>query len=440
MGHYKKKDTLYNHLESHHSNLCQWQCLLCHKGLASEKRYRAHAAACNGSGAPRPEVTSPLLPVQLPLAQVPTVVAPPSLQVVTAAPGSAQLGLPLDSLPGVDGFLESQNRTPAIITKVRYLLNTASTFLGRPTAGLSDVVQDVVVSGLFSYLQEAGRKAESLYQYSLVMKKIMEYLAERQTIATRQPHLAKEFPTWRKVEQINKLTNKKRKCDVRDRAAGINQSRTPNIMSDDELLRVREGTFVVMRDYEHRHLTTPLSTDDIKWYTSCLVTAMLLLGLAPRQQVLQVLTPSRLLPPRTGLNESDTQYEVRVSAHDSKDGNPVLVYLHEDLTPHLNWYLRTVLPPGHQGPIFRQRGNEPREDFTPLTTAVTSAMIGKRITCHAFRSSIATAFGDAPEEMRRNLARAMNHSFEVHEKVYTRQNKRMKTQSAIQEYLWSKRQ
>ena len=326
LGHYKKKDTLYNHLESHHANLCQWQCLLCHKGLASEKRYRAHAATCNGSGAPRPEVTSPQLPVQQPLAQVPTAVPPPSLQVVTAGPVSAHLGLPLDSLPGVDGFLESQNRTPAIITKVRYLLTTASTFLGRPTAGLSDVVQDVVVSGLFSYLQEAGRKAESLYQYSLVMKKIMEYLAERQTIATRQPHLAKEFPTWRKVEQINKLINKKRKCDVRDRAAGINQSRTPNIMTDDELIRVREGTFAVMRVYEHRYLTMPLSKDEINWYTSCLVTAMLLLGRAPRQQVLQVLTPSRLLPPRTGLNESDTQYEVRVSAHDSKDGNPVLVF------------------------------------------------------------------------------------------------------------------
>jgi hypothetical protein len=421
--HYTRKDKLIQHVEKDHGDSCPHHCLLCRAAFVNHKRLTNHALTCNGA---------PPLPVQSPVAAQPTIVpSPSSLQV-------ACVGDPLDSLPGVDGFLESQNRSKQTTTKVRYLLTSASTILGQPPAALSDIIREEVVNSIFSFLQESGRKAECLYQYALVLRKVMDHLAERQTIVTRQVHLAKEFPAWRMVNQLCRLTNKKRKCDLRDRTAGINQSMTPKIMTEDELVKLKDGCFAVMREYEARSLTTPLSRSEVNWYTACLICALLLMGMAPRQQVLQVLTPSRLLPPKTGPNVSETMYEIRVSAHDSKDGRPVLVFLHEDLTPHLDWYIRTVLPPGHQGQLFRQRGDAARADFTPVTKAVTKVIIGREITCHAFRHSIATAFGGAPDDIRRNAARTMNHSFDVHENVYTQRNKRMRDQSELQQFMWAR--
>ena len=67
---------------------------------------------------------------------------------------------------------------------------------------------------------------------------------------------------------------------------------------------------------------------------------MLLLSYSPRQQVLQVLTLQNLsAPARTRM--------IRVSAHQSKDKMLVLLLVDSLLTPHLSWYIATLLPRGH---------------------------------------------------------------------------------------------
>jgi hypothetical protein len=351
----------------------------------------------------------------------------------------------VDSLPEVDGFLDSVYRSKVIITNVRYLLNSAGTILGRPPASLSDAISEQVVDGLVSFMTAQGRKAERIYQLTLLMRRIMEYLAEQQSLSTHQYRSPKEFPAWKKVDQINKISNKKRKYDQRDRMAGLNDSMTSKLMSDDEVIKLKDGTVVVMLELEERHATAgrsgaptrPLSTEERKWYVSCFITALLLMGFAPRQQALRELTMSTLVPPGTGLNTNPNRYQLRMSAHQFKDGHPVLVNLPEELTVHIDWYKQNILPAGHTGHMFLQRGNEGRQDFSTATEAVTRVMLGREITAHAFRGTVATAFGGAPEEMRRDLARTMNHSYDTHERYYTQQ-KRLKSQDALQQYLFNR--
>ena len=62
-------------------------------------------------------------------------------------------------------------------------------------------------------------------------------------------------------------------------------------------------------------------------------------------------------------------------------------------------------------------------------------LIGRPVTAHAFRGSLATLFGDAPVQLRRTLARTMNHSFEVHEQIYTQQKRRHVSQQALRQYM-----
>ena len=195
-----------------------------------------------------------------------------------------------------------------------------------------------------------------------------------------------------------------------------------------------------MEKLEERHLDNGSLTNAEKgWYINCLVTLMLCLGFAMRSQVLERLTPSTLLPPSTGANEYPTQYQVRMSAHISKDGKAVLIVLPAELTGHISWYLRTLVPAGYTKSIFLQRGEQPRTNFTFTkgTKLVTKAMIGKAVTCHSFRHSTATVFSEFPEAERRDLARNMNHNFDTHNSTYTHR-KRLKTQPRFQGYLLRK--
>ena len=461
--HYSRNEKLIQHIESRHPEQCEFHCVLCQVRFVNGKRSNSHSATCVGAGVAlsRPTVAQPPMttlfqgpPPPLPIVSIhapsaPVVSSPPHPPAIIA---SQDGGNPLDSLPEVDGFLDSVDRSKAIVTNVRFLLTSAGTVLGRPAASLSDAIREEVVNGVLGFMIDEGRKSERIYQITLLMRRIMEYLAELQSRTTHTFRSPKEFPAWKKVDQVNKLSNKKRKYDQRDRMAGLNESLTSKLMTEQELGKLVSGTMAVMSELEQRHLasTTALSNAEQRWYTDCLITAMLVLGLAPRQQVLRALTTCpngapfqpTLIPPGVGPNQSETQYEIRMSAHQSKTGQPVMLALPAELTPHLDWYRQTILPRGvggaaYSGEVFLQRGGDARQDFSTATRAVTHVMIGRAVTAHAFRGSIATVFSDAPEAERRQLARTMNHDFDTHDRHYTH-HKRIKTQDPFQQYLLKK--
>jgi hypothetical protein len=127
------------------------------------------------------------------------------------------------------------------------------------------------------------------------------------------------------------------------------------------------------------------------------------------------LTTETLFLPRTPANPGDL-YQIKISASESKTGWPVVLSIPAELTGHLTWYLGHVLPGGYRGPIFLQRGGDPRQDFSAVARAITQQLIGRPMSAHTFRASITSIFygrGDVSDEQLRHLAATMNHSVDV---------------------------
>ena len=266
----------------------------------------------------------------------------------------------------------------------------------------------------------------------------MVFLAELQARKTGTIFSPKEFPAWGKVMTANRLSNRQRKANAKDNKAGLNDKLSAKLLSEEQMLYIINRTRHDLSMMEERHLDNgSLTKDEQKWYINCLITLMLCLGLAPRHQVLVSLTPSTLLPPLTGANDSSTQYLIRMSAHQSKISEPVVLLLPAELTGHLRWYQRTLVPSGYTESIFLQRGQQPRQNFSDGTKDVTQVLIGKPVTCHSFRGTVATIFSEHPDVGRRALARIQNHSFSTHDTDYTR-HQNIRHQARFQGYLLKK--
>ena len=120
-------------------------------------------------------------------------------------------------------------------------------------------------------------------------------------------------------------------------------------------------------------------------FTECFITVLFALLLAPRQQVLREMTMDSIA--RSG---DRSNYVIRMSAERTKVGHPVLLRVPDILTEKFHFYFRHILPQGHTGHVFLQRGGEPRQDFSSATRAVTKQLIGRAVNAHQFRHCIAT--------------------------------------------------
>jgi hypothetical protein len=134
-----------------------------------------------------------------------------------------------------------------------------------------------------------------------------------------------------------------------------------------------------------------------RWFQSLLVTCFLCLGLAPRSQVLKVLSIGTTFTKHA----DDQKWWVSLLASMSKNGRPVLFALPDLLTPIIDAYIATVrprllapaaacssAPADHTYLFVKFNGSAPRTDFSSLTSAVTQYIIARPVNAHAFRSAV----------------------------------------------------
>ena len=180
-----------------------------------------------------------------------------------------------------------------------------------------------------------------------------------------------------------------------------------------------------------------LTVVEVEWWTKCWVTVLFITLVSPRSQTMASLSTSTVLAPGAQGNSSSTRYLVRVSAELNKAEQPFICHVPDELTQHMTFFLRRVLPPGHVRALFRTRSGKTRTDFGETTRPVCTRFLGRPINPHKFRTSVATAMwerGDVDEGMMRGLASHMTHSSAIQSQYYAKQ-KRLKTGAALQSIL-----
>jgi hypothetical protein len=427
---YTTKFSVNRHMREKHPQapgLEQHLCVFCSRSFNSQPTYQAHVQACRGGPA-----------------------ATESPSNVTLLDDSTTQGITSDFIAWLgEGALTptevvlkgtrlvSEQQLKPVKSSLRWLLNVAVLVVPASAInGLSVVVQEAVVRAVLAQLEQQRRGPERIYQLCLLLKKIIVFLCSRQSRQSGVYVPADRWPTWMLLDNLCHQAGKKRKQAQRDRLV-LNPP--ASLMSEPELHTVIAGCLAVLAHLEgeaSEYDPPRMSNADVKRYCDYLITALLASTLAPRQQTFRALTTDTLIPPGHPTNSSN-EYIIRISAEFSKTGMPVLLSVPAQLTAHMTWYLTHLLPAGHTGPVFLQRGGDPRQDFSSATRAVTLQLIGRAVSAHAFRASIVTMYHSRPdtsEAMMRTLANAMGHSSEVQRSHYAYQN-RLQHQAPLQSWL-----
>ena len=217
------------------------------------------------------------------------------------------------------------------------------------------------------------------------------------------------------IDEYAARAGRKRKLVQRDRMAfGDDEEEW---MTQEEMVILMRGCLAELVKVEHRYreggfCPGAVEKVDAEWWTKCWVVLLFITLVAPRSQTLASLTTSSVLAPGAAGNASSTQYLVRVSAELNKAEQAFICHVPEELTPHMAFYLRRVLPQGHEGALFRTRSGKTRTDFGEMTRPVCTKFVGRPINPHKFRTSVATAMYERPdvdEGMMRGLADHMTH-------------------------------
>jgi integrase len=165
--------------------------------------------------------------------------------------------------------------------------------------------------------------------------------------------------------------------------------------------------------------------ESAKKYARYLVTLTLLLGLAPRSQVLKAMQLG------TTFIKGGTAYSIRMPAEMSKSNKPTVIPLHARLTPLYDHYFAAVRPVLLRGlpderdsryVFLKEDGTGPRPEFSSWTRHVTSEVLNKSYNAHSFRHAVITSLyeaGSTQAEMDQ-LAILMQHDASVARDVYFR--------------------
>jgi hypothetical protein len=335
--------------------------------------------------------------------------------------------------------LTTESQLKPIRQNLRWLFDIAATVLPSTSVqSMSCLVRQCVIRAVVNYFQKKGVKEGRIYQLALLFKKVIVYLCSRQNRQAATLIQPDAYVTWPAVDNLCGDSGKKRKLAQSDRLV---MDPTSQIMSEAELNTVMSGCLNKLMEIEEEaadYIPPRVTEAHKKRYPDYLITVLLASTLAQRQQSFRELTTETVFPPRTETNSSDG-YIIRIRAELSKTRMPVLVAIPSILTGHMNWYFTHVLPVNYRGHIFLQRKGDPRQDFSLVTRKVTEELIGRSISAHRFRGSIATIFNaraDSSEQMMRTLAVAMNHSSAVQKSHYIYQQ-RLQNQAQLQQLLMS---
>ena len=408
-----------------------------HASAAAEPSPSPPAADAEGSDSEESAASSPASPSASSSAS--SASAPPPLPPVRGLPSA--LTAPIDDeafTAAATAFLQSlrptEKQLPPIRSNLRFLLDASG------TRQLSALVQPAVVDALLSGLVRCGKGAARVYALSLLLRKVVAYLCSQQSAASMAYISPSSHPASAVVDEHAARAGRKRKLVQRDRMAfGGDEEEW---MTAEEMTIVMTGCLADMRRLEHVYRAGgrnegALQQCDAEWWTKCWVVVLFITLISPRSQTMASLTTSTVLSPGAPGNSNPEQYLVRVSAELNKAEQAFICEVPKQLTAHMTFFLRRVLPPGHEGALFRTRSGKTRTDFGETTRPVCTKFLGRPINPHRVRTSVATAMWENPavdEGLMRGLASHMTHSSAVQQQFYAKQ-KRLKTGAALQSIL-----
>ena len=336
--------------------------------------------------------------------------------------------------------MTTEKQLAPIRLNLRFLLNTVNALVPRtdanqPPVSLSSLVQVDSVRTVMSHLEQREVGPARIYALSLLLKKVSVYLCSKQSSTSMLYISPQTVPSWQLIDSYCNHSSRKRKLRQRDRLV-LHTSQTA--MTSEELTVVVRGCLAVLGEIMAK--TTVDDADgalgmlksDARRFTECFITVLFALLLAPRQQILREMTMDSITRSGDGGN-----YIIRMSAEKTKVGHPVLLHVPDVLTGTVDFYFRHILPQGHTGHVFLQRGGEPRQDFSSATRAVTKQLICHAVNAHQFRHCIATLFHgrkDASDMMMRQLGDTMNTSEKTLSQFYMHQH-RLEAQERFQGML-----
>ena len=334
------------------------------------------------------------------------------------------------STPFLQSLRPTEKQLPPIRSNLRFLLDASG------TRQLNALVQPAVVESLLAGLVRCGKGAARVYALAILLRKVVAFLCTQQSAVSMAYIAPSTHPSSAVIDEYAARAGRKRKLVQRDRMAfGDDEEEW---MTAEEMTILMRGCLAEMTRLEHVYRDgRVLQQADAEWWTKCWVSLLFITLAAPRSQTMASLTTSSVLAPGAPGNVSSTQYLVKVSAELNKAEQAFICHVPEELTLHMTFFLRRVLPAGHEGALFRTRSGKTRTDFGEVTRPVCTKFLGRPVNPHKFRTSVATAMyerGDVDEGMMRGLADHMTHGSAVQRMYYAKQ-KRLKTGAALQRIL-----
>ena len=396
---------------------------MCSVVFDEQEAFTAHAKACRGPG-----VTDVLPPRP----------SDPSLDADVVAPviAHARAGhfQPWEKVVWPHGC--SEKAGAELQRHLLTLLGLAQTLVPDVYYGhASLLLRADVLTALYHHLETApGRRGEPLkwgrrYQLALALKKLLYYCCSAH---------CKESWTVPAIHISHQLVVDKAQsyCDE-EQLDELDRYNAPALMTEAELYKVRDYALRRMGEIARAEGRGEFVAGGTKSeFTACLVCTLLVVVLGPRHQGLVAFSTQNVKAPHSEGNDTD-HYIVLTAARQHKDRRPKTFSVPPLLTPALRFYVEHVLPPGHAGPFFLQRGGKGRQSFRDMTAAVTIAAIGRPLSTHVFRHCVTTVLsakaGVSADQMR-VLDRVQGHSERVRRRFYDR-NSMIEGQAALQGHL-----
>ena len=250
-------------------------------------------------------------------------------------------------------------------------------------------------------MQKRKISASTIYARALLLKKIAVWMCSRQSRLTQKYIAPDTLPSWPLIAHHCSNTTAERKRDHLSRR--LRGTEDHKWMTSEEKNKLLSACLAKLHELQQ---PTALYLDS-REYTNHFIVALLLLGLAPRQQTFRSLTTDMVRPPGSDKRTPD-QYII-----DGEHGKTKMVYyvaVHPVLTKSMQFYLDRVLGTGYTGPLFLQMSGAARQDFSPTTRSLTKRYIGRPITAGKFRMTVATDLLSKGGVNGRALAELMGHT------------------------------
>ena len=266
---------------------------------------------------------------------------------------------------------------------------------------LRSLVLPDVVKAVITAMQQRQVCASTIYARALLLKKVAVWMCSRQSRLTQKYIAPDTLPAWPLIaHHCSSATVERKRDHLSRRLRGTDDHKW---MTSDEKNQLLGACLAKLHELQQ----PSAAYIDTREYTDHFIVALLLLGLAPRQQTFRALTTDMVRPPGTDKRTPD-QYVI-----DGEHGKTKMVYyvaVHPVLTSSTRFYLERVLGAGYSGPLFLQMSGAARQDFSPTTRSLTKRYVGRPITAGKFRMTVATDLLGRGAVNGKALAELMGHT------------------------------